>query len=633
MMSDSEDSSSDPNEYSIEDYYKLVRPLWAARNINANYLNNHKLLRTLVDFSLSHSLPLKNLQKRELELGDIIPTKINYVDTLIIKSKNTTDNEGLFQYSGCFRHQFVEFCPHLAISAYLFSRFHIPDEYGSFEFILSDATKRISLEEVKLLKGNNKLSAISYSQQHKSSINALSISGLNYKDINLTKLLSTQDFEYTEKAVSRTLDGLPHQIMLQLAGFDSFQNYNIPRNAIEPHQELLDSIFPFVNQITPEFYNEDMLRIKELLIMLRRSLCQDMVVIKQKYPLNPLSKSDIFNSREFEKFSKQVEDAGELDGWVHDSCFSPNDTNEDLPHDNWPVFQDPDSKAELQRVIEFQMSKLRSLDNQVSLYAQEQSHMYSVLSKFIETQNEVFQRQSEYMQRVQNSINGLVILMSSKNKNTIPLAQQSLNETRNFINTVESTNLKQGLDTTIELLAKLNSSQMQQYQLQQQQAHQLQQTQPHSSVIPITNNHPVFNIHAATSPSSKSLSPDPQSQTPMSPVQLERQRVLNRRLSRQATTLFEMWDDFKGLEKELKDHEITVTEWLKVHGSSERQFRHTRLKIIKFIEDEAQRRGTTVEYVKERLHNKMRNRLRPWTLDEVQRMLTSGKRINLDDNR
>lgn len=94
-----------------------------------------------------------------------------------------------------------------------------------------------------------------------------------------------------------------------------------------------------------------------------------------------------------------------------------------------------------------------------------------------------------------------------------------------------------------------------------------------------------------------------------------------------------MWDDFKGLEEELKQQNISVTEWLKVHGSSERQFRHTRLKIIKFVEDEAIRRNTPVEIVKEMLHNKMRNRVRPWTLDEVQRMLTSGRRIDLDDPR
>ena len=193
MLSDSEDSSLDPNEYTLEDYYKLVKPLWASKNINnANYLNDHKLLRTLVDFSLSHSLLLKNLQKRELEIGDLIPYKINYVDSLAVKI-------GQEEYTGCFRHQYVEFCPHLAIAAYLFSRFHIPDEYGSFEFIFNCESKKINLQDVKLLKGNNKLSAISYSQQHKSSISALNISGLNYKDVNLTKLLSTQNFDLSNE--------------------------------------------------------------------------------------------------------------------------------------------------------------------------------------------------------------------------------------------------------------------------------------------------------------------------------------------------------------------------------------------------------------------------------------------------
>ena len=52
-------------------------------------------------------------------------------------------------------------------------------------------------------------------------------------------------------------------------------------------------------------------------------------------------------------------------------------------------------------------------------------------------------------------------------------------------------------------------------------------------------------------------------QTPQNP---ERQRVLHRRLSRQATTLYEMWDDFKGLEKALEDYGISVTEWLKLHA-------------------------------------------------------------------
>ncbi|EGV62548.1 hypothetical protein CANTEDRAFT_114981 [Yamadazyma tenuis ATCC 10573] len=110
-----------------------------------------------------------------------------------------------------------------------------------------------------------------------------------------------------------------------------------------------------------------------------------------------------------------------------------------------------------------------------------------------------------------------------------------------------------------------------------------------------------------------------------------RSHTISRRLSRQAANIYEMWDDFKSLEKELEDNDVSVTEWLKLHGSSERQFRHTRQKIIRFIEEEAKLTHTSVETVKDKLHRKMRNRVKPWTLDEIQRMLTSGKRINLDD--
>ncbi|KAK6458348.1 uncharacterized protein RJT20DRAFT_133782 [Scheffersomyces xylosifermentans] len=616
-MSDSEDSSVDTNEYTIRDYYKLIKPLWAAKDINASYLNNHKLLRTLVDFSLSHSLYLKNLQKRELELGDIIPTKINYVDALVIRTpnhNNLNNSENPNQFYGCFRNRYVEFCPHLAIAVYLFSRFHIPDEYGSLEFMISDYSNKLLLEDVKLLKGNNKLSAISYSQQHKSSINALSLSGLNYKDINLNKLLLTQSFEVQEKLVSLDIEHLSHNTMLNLAGFDSFTNYNIARNSIEPPEELLEQIFPFINKQNPD-ESEGMAKIRQLLLMLRRTLCQDMVIIKRKYPSNPVSRNAIFNSELFANYCHDMEAAGIIEKTP--TFIPPEEEDWDMK----PDFEGYESGSsatnmDLQKIIDIQNSKIKTLDEQLNNYYLEQRHIFANLSDFIERQNEVFQRQSEYMQKIQNSTNGLLVLLSSRNKNMIPLAQQSLSETSEFITSINNTNIKQGLNNTIDLLAKLNSNTQHQQQ----------------SFVSITNNQSIYNQHAIIQPgfTERQQSQYPP-QPPMTPKQLERQTVLNRRLSRQATTLFEMWDDFKGLEQDLKTHEITVTEWLKVHGSSERQFRHTRLKIIKFIEDESARRNCSVEFVKEKLHNKMRNRLRPWTLDEVQRMLTSGKRIDLDN--
>ncbi|KAK6202566.1 uncharacterized protein RJT21DRAFT_1955 [Scheffersomyces amazonensis] len=653
-MSDSEDSSIDTNEYSIQDYYKLIRPLWAAKNINASYLNNHKLLRTLVDFSLTHSLFLKNLQKRELDLGDIIPTKINYINSLVIRTpnhNNLNNQDHPYQYYGCFRNKYVEFCPHLAIAAYLFTRFHIPDEYGSLEFIFNENHK-LNLQDVKLLKGNNKLSAISYSQQHKSSINALGLSGLNYKDINLNKLLSIQGFEVVDKLVSLDIEQLPHKLMLELA---------------DPPQELLDQIFPFINQIDPVSESSAVLRMKQLLTILRRSLVQDMVIIKHKYPNNPISKHALFNSELFNKFSNDMEKNGVFTDSPSFEFEDDDELDADMEDsDNYEsLINNPN--VDLSKIVEIQNNKVKNLQDQLNNIYMDQKNVFENLNSFIEVQNEVFHRQAEHLQKISNSINGLMVLLSTRNKNLVPLAQQSLGETAEFINSISSSNVKQGLNNTLDLLTKLSTTNASQYVSFPNPTNSIYNTLPspttkngtsatHSPIAPtlqpiqhhlyphqpfssqhvhqhqhIHHHPPTPSTSSSSTSISQTLGPQLAPQTPLTPQQIERQTILNRRLSRQATTLFEMWDDFKGLEQALKDHEITVTEWLKVHGSSERQFRHTRLKIIKFIEDEAARRNCSVEIVKEKLHSKMRNRLRPWTLDEVQRMLTSGKRINLNE--
>ncbi|KAI5956732.1 hypothetical protein KGF54_000349 [Candida jiufengensis] len=828
MISDSEESSIDNNDYTIDDYYKLVKPLFVHKNIkiNASTLNDHKLLRTIVDFNLSHSLLLKNQQKRELELGDLISTKINYVDSLITRIKpnpthhkitptsTSSSSAPTVQYSGCFRNKYIEFCPHFALSAYLFSRFHIPDEYGAFEFSLgvnlntSDAIKKLSLLDLKLLKGNNKLVPISYSQQHKSSIAALNISSYNYKDVNLTKLLTAQGFDITEKLLSPSINKLPSQILLQLAGFESFQEYDITRNSIEPPAELLNQIFSFINEEelneeemrvdqTNTEGKEDVEQVKNLFAMLRRSLCQDMIIIKKRYPANPLSKSEIFNSVQFLNFANEVENSGKIETLIRDTCFNPNDDETESDYDeNWPSISsstDSETRQKISEVIEFQNLKLKALENQLLQNTQQQTKNQELIYDFIKSQTNIFQKHSENLQKIQNSINGLFILMSSKNPNSLTLAKQNLQETQNFISNEESKNIQSGIVNTLDLLNQLNQQQQlqqqqqhyqqsihlqrkpsqplsqppvtqlnqsrqqsdslhsqissqrysqsssqpksqsvsqpqpvsaqphvipsfgsqQYYQQPQQQPHHTQhqpvtfahpqqpQTQPTQVIshvlqqhsfpatssststsspyfataspqvhqVPQPHSHPNYTLiqqqkpppppttssslphlhqqhlhhhphqpYQPNLPRSNSLSPiskPPMQQQPQQEKKIKTKRdlTLEKRLSRQATTLYEMWDDFKNLEDELKSQDISITEWLKVHGSSERQFRHTRLKIIKFIEEESIRRNCNVEIIKEKLHNKMRNRLRPWTLDEVQRMLTSGKRIDLDDSR
>ena len=49
-----------------------------------------------------------------------------------------------------------------------------------------------------------------------------------------------------------SIRALSRPLMLALAGFDSFEDFDIIRNSIEPPQQLLDKIFPFLTDIINE---------------------------------------------------------------------------------------------------------------------------------------------------------------------------------------------------------------------------------------------------------------------------------------------------------------------------------------------------------------------------------------------
>lgn len=211
--------------------------------------------------------------------------------------------------------------------------------------------------------------------------------------------------------------------------------------------------------------------------------------------------------------------------------------------------------------------------------------LYKDIHGFIKQQTDLVQAHRRQMNQLQNAANGMAILLAARS--TPVHLQYSLSSSARLLLHIHTSTLQQGLDNAQALLQRLNNQ------------------------------------------FSQSPGSPPESPPPLFPS--DREKALRRRLLRQAITLYEMWDDFKSLEKLLKDHGISTTEWLKVHGSSERQFRHTRMKIIRFVEEEAARQKCSTEVVKHKLHSKMRNRQRPWTLDEVQRMLTLGRRVDLSD--
>lgn len=343
-MSESE-PESDLN-YTPDDYFRLVHPLLEFSPRHRATFSAHKLLRTFLDFSLSRSLGLKNLHKRELKLGDLevwdddgllvrigrkrsdekderddikndsdndVPSKesdrnkekvdkdeddkkddkkddkekssedkddkkddkdfnesdfkpvgenfkesggenstdsvesVESADSDFVRNtteesssrpKNPlgkpvydprprksrrlsksdddfTDDNDAGLVAACFRAVYPEFCAVCALAMYLFSRFHIPDEYDSLEFLVSAQT--LDLAPVKLLKGSNKLLPISYSQQHKTSLAAVSLLGFNTKDVNLSKLLNTQFYHSQARLVVKDPADLPVRELYRMA--------------------------------------------------------------------------------------------------------------------------------------------------------------------------------------------------------------------------------------------------------------------------------------------------------------------------------------------------------------------------------------------------------------------------------
>lgn len=607
------DCLSDSTNYSIKDYHELIQPLLDFSATKE--LDKHTCLRTLADFALSHSLLLKSLQKRDTRLSDLYFTHIHHsneansiqkLPTLVVKN---SVNKGPTQHYGCLRHKFVETCPHLAIAMYLFSRFHMTDEYGSIE-LTNNFVHDPLFHEVRLLKGTNRFQPMSYSQQHKAAGKILKLAGYDDpKTVNLGKFLTSSQFQkdsinINDKPISININNLPSDTLFKMAGFFD-EEYFIERDQCEPPQELLNRIFPFVND--GKDISDD---IKKVFQFLRRSLVQDMVIIKQRYPDNIVAQHPIFNNELFDRFTGEMAAKGivTLFKSASNSPSSLPPINDVL---NSPSLDDLSSSKKLNELYDnqiYQESKIRQLQDQLTYSTQLYHELYQNLQTFIKQQNEVFQQQSEYLQKIHSTNNGLAVLMATRSRTSNNLILSSLTDVSNNITKLNNASIQQGLNNTVQLLAKLN------------------QTNDRVLHSPTTTYLPQYGVNTQI----YSYTGSTPSNLEEHQEEMERKKVLNRRLSRQAITLYEMWDDFTSLEADLKKHNISKTEWLKVHGSSERQFRHTRMKIIRFVEEEAQRRNCSVEEVKEKLHKKMRNRMRFWTLDEVQRMLTSGRRINLD---
>lgn len=561
-------------------YHQLLKPLWEC---NTDEVKPHTCLRTLVNFSLGHSFLFPSGQRREVCIADMRTYELepqgskSSPTALIITTNNSTISNGP-QYAGCLRARDVDKCPVASIAMYLFSRYHIADAYGNTE-AGPDFSSAEQFKNIKLMKGSNSLQAMSYSQQHKSAAKAVELAGLkDSKNFSLPKLLTTnrdQDLTRNDRPHLVNLNNLPQEIIYRLAGFERPCDYDIVRDRLDPPQEVLKQIFPFIDgYITIE--DPLLLHIRLLFLYLRHVLVQDMVILKHRYPNNPVLQHPFFNTPSFNFYASRLNETMAL-GIDMYSSPSPESSPLSLPES---------------RTGSVLPSTLNQDDALGRRMARLQQDHYLRLQRYLRHQDWAIRQQSQQLQNIQEALNGVQILHLARSHGASSMAEQSLKSIASSLKelsrcSVESCQGIRDLNRTVELncerLTKL-----------------VEERKPME--VPTIDNE-----EFAT----------------------KRNAVLHRRLSRNAATLYEMWDDFKSLEQELYANGISTTEWLKVHGSSERQFRHTRMKIIRFVEEEAARRNLPVEQIKHMLYEKMRNRQRPWTIDEVQRQLTAGRRIEL----
>lgn len=534
--------------YSVRDYYNLTLPLVSGKLVQ---LNVHTFLRTLVDFLLSHALQLKALLKREIKFSDLVISKVGGFEALIVELviPKTTQT----QFSGCFRHKIVELCPHFTIAMYMFARFHIADTYGELD-LTSESLNDPRFHEYKLLNGGNRLRPLSYSQQYKASTKILKITD-DFKPINLGKILSAQHNTDTSlgaisgpepsKPLASSVEKLTPSLLARAAGFDSIESYTVPR-CTPPPVEVETAIFPFLDESPPTtaagFFG--------VLRVLRRSLVQDMAEVKRRFPDNVLCDHPIFCSPAFHAYAGiplqrrlGLDDNADVD----DTSESENSESPALkrPH------PDQDSVRHSRRV------RLQNLETLVEQMHSQQAQMAIELKKFVETHTEQLSRQREAITTLANTTNGLLILLTARNANTVAYSKQVLD-----YNTARLESLGHQMDHT----AAENAGAVAGWNAR------LRQSEAQLS-----------EFRAA----------------------LRRRSALSRRLIEGIDTIDDMWYDYKDWEQLLRQSGVANHEWVAVQPKSQSQLQNSREAIVQYVETEANRKQVPSLTVRESVARKL----------------------------
>lgn len=440
--------------YTLLDYYDLTIPLISGQSLQS--LNVHSFLRTLLDFSLSHSLQLRALQKREIKLADLSLIRLDQFPVLVVKSifPKTTQ----IQYSACIRHKLVELCPQFILAMYLFARFHIEDTFGELD-LTPESINDYQFLDYKLLNGGKKLRPLSYSQQYKASTKILKFMD-DFKPVNLGKILTSQYNNDSKlgcihtsasmvKPLSSHLERLQVKSLCKMAGFDNTTSYKIKRGEREPPESVVRQIFPFLND--HDFHKPAPVNSFFLVLdHLRRSLVQDMVEIRQRFPANLLCDHKIFKSPEFIEYAG-VTGSPNSDGQLKNLSESEQVSAPDLDlgsdgkespmadtDDNSDDYSAGSKRRADSRITQKQNKRIKNLESVIERIYKQQQNLTSEVHQFIDVHAAQLASQNRSITNLINTTNGLSVLLTARSANGLNYARQVLHENATGLETLRS---------------------------------------------------------------------------------------------------------------------------------------------------------------------------------------------------
>lgn len=597
------DSSQDnPDEddgrhYTLLGYYELTLPLISGESLQS--LKVHSCLRTLVDFSLSHSFQLRALQKREIKFADLSLDRLRPIPILVVKSifPKTTQ----IQYTACVRHKLVELCPQFILSMYLFARFHIKDTNGEMD-LTSDSIHDDQFLDYKLLNGGKKLRPLSYSQQYKASTKILKFME-DFKPVNLGRILTSQYNDDPKlgcihtsaklmKPLSSSIESIQIDVLCKLAGFEVSLSYKIERSQREPPLSVVRQIFPFLNDhdfLSPSRADDFIL----VLDSLRRSLVQDMVEIRRRFPYNLLCDHPIFKSAEFIEFAgvseisqqKIPKDSSSDDEQVsppeEDFVYAESEsvnTGTDEESDGRTTGKKRPSRSQMTRE---QNKRIKTMETVIDHICKQQENLKSEIFRFMETHATQLASQCKSITNLIDTTNGLSVLLTAKSINSVNYVRQVLDENASSLEHIHA-------------------------QIAGQQSDILRSKEAWNSRLNYSSS--TFNKNRAPSTSGQTM-----------PTLLSN-----------LSTISETWDDYKNWEKELIQQGITKEEWLRHQPAATIQLQETKKVVVNFIQEMAKSRLLPVSIVIEKLLRLMRQHTLPPSVPELSKKIVEGFRVDLD---